>query len=148
MIDLNKGLTGKKIQQNVKAVMAGVMAYKETILLAEDEESVRKLIKEVLEADGYRVVEAADGEEAVNKFMENKDRIDILLLDIVMPKMSGREVYERIKKIKPDIKLLMASGYPADFISQKGILEEGLNFIAKPMSPPKLLKKMREVLDK
>ncbi len=65
-----------------------------------------------------------------------------------MPKMSGREVYERIKKIKPDIKLLMASGYPADFISQKGILEEGLNFIAKPMSPPKLLKKMREVLDK
>ncbi|OIO29228.1 MAG: hypothetical protein COZ31_04260 [Nitrospirae bacterium CG_4_10_14_3_um_filter_44_29] len=148
MIDLNKGLTGKKIQQNVKAVMAGVMVYKETILLAEDEESVRKLIKEVLEADGYRVVEAADGEEAVNKFMENKDRIDILLLDIVMPKMSGREVYERIKKIKPDIKLLMASGYPADFISQKGILEEGLNFIAKPMSPPKLLKKMREVLDK
>jgi len=128
--------------------MAGVMVYKETILLAEDEESVRKLIKEVLEADGYRVVEAADGEEAVNKFMENKDRIDILLLDIVMPKMSGREVYERIKKIKPDIKLLMASGYPADFISQKGILEEGLNFIAKPMSPPKLLKKMREVLDK
>jgi len=148
MIDLNKGLTGKKIQQNVKAVMAGVMVYKETILLGEDEESVRKLIKEVLEADGYRVVEAADGEEAVNKFMENKDRIDILLLDIVMPKMSGREVYERIKKIKPDIKLLMASGYPADFISQKGILEEGLNFIAKPMSPPKLLKKMREVLDK
>ena len=148
MIDLNKGLTGKKIQQNVKAVMAGVMVYKETILLAEDEESVRKLIKEVLEADGYRVIEAADGEEAVNKFMENKDRIDILLLDIVMPKMSGREVYERIKKIKPDIKLLMASGYPADFISQKGILEEGLNFIAKPMSPPKLLKKMREVLDK
>ncbi|NCO84375.1 MAG: hypothetical protein COW90_00260 [Nitrospirae bacterium CG22_combo_CG10-13_8_21_14_all_44_11] len=136
------------MQQNVKAVMAGVMVYKETILLAEDEESVRKLIKEVLEADGYRVVEAADGEEAVNKFMENKDRIDILLLDIVMPKMSGREVYERIKKIKPDIKLLMASGYPADFISQKGILEEGLNFIAKPMSPPKLLKKMREVLDK
>jgi len=148
MIDLNKGLTGKKIQQNVKAVMAGVMVYKETILLAEDEESVRKLIKEVLEADGYRVIEAADGEEAISKFMENKDRIDILLLDIVMPKMSGREVYERIKKIKPDIKLLMASGYPADFISQKGILEEGLNFIAKPMSPPKLLKKMREVLDK
>jgi len=136
------------MQQNVKAVMAGVMVYKETILLAEDEESVRKLIKEVLEADGYRVIEAADGEEAISKFMENKDRIDILLLDIVMPKMSGREVYERIKKIKPDIKLLMASGYPADFISQKGILEEGLNFIAKPMSPPKLLKKMREVLDK
>jgi PAS domain S-box-containing protein len=120
----------------------------ETILLAEDEESVRRLMKEVLEEDGYKVIEAADGEEAVNKFMENKDRIDILLLDIIMPKMNGREAYERIKRIKPDIKLLMASGYPTDFISQKGIIEEGLNFIAKPMSPTKLLKKVRDTLDK
>jgi len=120
----------------------------ETILLAEDEESVRRLMKEVLEEDGYKVIEAADGEEAVNKFMENKDRIDILLLDVVMPKMNGREAYERIKRIKPDIKLLMASGYPADFISQKGIIEEGLNFIVKPMSPTKLLKKVRDTLDK
>ena len=120
----------------------------ETILVAEDEESVRRLIKKVLEEYGYKVIEAADGEEAVNKFMENKDKIDLLLLDIIMPKMSGREAYERIKRIKPDIKLLMSSGYPADFISTGGILEEGLNFIAKPMSPTKLLKKVREVLDK
>ena len=120
----------------------------ETILVAEDEDSVRRLMKEVLEEDGYRVIEAADGEEAVSKFIENKDRIDLLLLDIIMPKMNGREAYERIKKIKPDIKLLMASGYPVDFISQKGIIEEGLNFIVKPMSPTKLLKKVREVLDK
>ena len=120
----------------------------ETILVAEDEESVRRLMKEVLEEDGYKVIEAADGEEAVNKFMENKDKIDLLLLDIVMPKMNGKEVYERIKKIKPDIKLLMASGYPADFITQKGIIEEGFNFVAKPMSPTKLLMKVRGVLDK
>ena len=80
--------------------------------------------------------------------MENKDTIDLLLLDVVMPKMSGREAYEIIKKVKPDIKLLMTSGYSADFISKKGMLEEGLNFLAKPMSPANLLKKVREALDK
>mgnify|MGYP001611041108 FL=1 len=120
----------------------------ETILLAEDEESVRRLIRDVLKESGYRVIEADDGEEAVSKFMENKDTIDLLLLDVVMPKMSGREAYEIIKKVKPDIKLLMTSGYSADFISKKGMLEEGLNFLAKPMSPANLLKKVREALDK
>ncbi|MDP2278757.1 MAG: response regulator, partial [Nitrospirota bacterium] len=120
----------------------------ETILLAEDEESVRRLIRDVLKESGYKVIEAVDGEEAVSKFMENKDAIDLLLLDVVMPKMSGREAYEIIKKVKPDIKLLMTSGYSADFISKKGMLEEGLNFLAKPMSPTNLLKKVREALDK
>lgn len=120
----------------------------ETILLAEDEESVRRLIRDVLKESGYKVIEAFDGEEAVSKFMENKDTIDLLLLDVVMPKVSGREAYEIIKKVKPDIKLLMTSGYSADFISKKGIIEEGLNFLAKPMSPANLLKKVREVLDK
>ncbi|MBI3379039.1 MAG: PAS domain S-box protein [Nitrospirae bacterium] len=120
----------------------------ETILLAEDEASVRRLIRDVLKESGYKVIEAVDGEEAVSKFMENKDAIDLLLLDVVMPKMSGREAYEIIKKVKPDIKLLMTSGYSADFISKKGIIEEGLNFLAKPMSPANLLKKVREALDK
>ena len=120
----------------------------ETILLAEDEESVRRLIRDVLKESGYRVIEADDGEEAVSKFMENKDTIDLLLLDVVMPKMSGREAYEIIKKVKPEIKLLMTSGYSADFISKKRMLEEGLNFLAKPMSPANLLKKVREALDK
>jgi PAS domain S-box-containing protein len=120
----------------------------ETILLAEDEESVRRLIRDVLKESGYKVIEAFDGEEAVSKFMENKDAIDLLLLDVVMRKMSGREAYEIIKKVKPEIKLLMTSGYSADFISKKGMLEEGLNFLAKPMSPANLLKKVREALDK
>ncbi|MEK7788489.1 MAG: ATP-binding protein, partial [Planctomycetota bacterium] len=120
----------------------------ETILLAEDEESVRRLIRDVLKESGYKVIEAVDGEEAVSKFMENKDTIDLLLLDVVMPKMSGREAYEIIKKVKPEIKLLMTSGYSADFISKKRMLEEGLNFLAKPMSPANLLKKVREALDK
>jgi PAS domain S-box-containing protein len=120
----------------------------ETILLAEDEEAVRKLMKLVLEEAGYKVIEAVDGQEAIEKFRENKDSISLLLLDVIMPKINGKGVYEKATKIKPDIKALFSSGYPADFIHKKGILEEGLNFISKPASPHVLLKMIREILDK
>ena len=120
----------------------------ETILLTEDEEEVRKLMKLVLEEAGYKVIEAVDGKEAIEKFGENKDSINLLLLDMIMPKINGKGVYEEAKKIKPDVKALFSSGYPADFIHKKGILEEGLNFISKPASPHELLKRIREVLDK
>jgi PAS domain S-box-containing protein len=120
----------------------------ETILLAEDEEAVRKLMKLVLEEAGYKVIEAVDGQEAIEKFRENKDNISLLLLDVIMPKINGKGVYEKATKIKPDIKALFSSGYPADFIHKKGILEEGLNFISKPASPHELLKRIREAIDK
>jgi PAS domain S-box-containing protein len=139
-----------EVKEAMPAETVGIPSARgtETILLAEDEESVRRLIKDVLKESGYKVIEAVDGEEAVSKFMENKDTVNLLLFDVVMPKMSGREAYEIIKKVKPDVKLLMTSGYSADFISKKGIIEEGLNFLAKPMSPANLLKKVREALDK
>ena len=157
--EINRGTTFKiylpvfkiaAVREAKPAETAGIPPARgtETILLAEDEESVRRLIRDVLKESGYKVIETVDGEEAVSKFMENKDTIDLLLLDVVMPKMSGKEAYEIIKKVKPDIKLLMTSGYSADFISKKGIIEEGLNFLAKPMSPANLLKKVREALDK
>jgi PAS domain S-box-containing protein len=157
--EINKGTTFRiylpvfktaAVRETKPAETVGISLSRgtETILLAEDEESVRRLIRDVLKESGYKVIEAVDGEEAVSKFMENKDKIDLLLLDVVMPKMSGKEAYEIIKKVKPDIKLLMTSGYSADFISKKGIIEEGLNFLAKPMSPANLLKKVREALDK
>ncbi|MBT9538045.1 MAG: response regulator, partial [Nitrospirae bacterium] len=108
------GTVSKEIraaEEEATAITGGT----ETILLAEDEETVRKLTKIVLEEFGYTVIEASDGQEAVSKFMENKDRIDLFLSDIVMPGMNGREAYERIKKIKPKLKVLFASGYPSDF---------------------------------
>ena len=120
----------------------------ETILLTEDEEEVRKLMKLVLEEAGYKVIEAVDGKEAMEKFRENKDSISLLLLDVIMPRLNGKGVYEEARKIKPGIKALFSSGYPADFIHKQGILEEGLNFISKPASPHELLKRIREVLDK
>jgi two-component system cell cycle sensor histidine kinase/response regulator CckA len=120
----------------------------ETVLIAEDDAQVRELIKEVLEGFGYKVVEAEDGEDAIRVFNKNKNRIQLLILDVIMPKRNGKEVYDEIKKVRPDIKTIFTSGYNADIIHKKGILEERLNVISKPITPDELLRKVREVLDK
>jgi PAS domain S-box-containing protein len=119
----------------------------ETLLFAEDDKEVRVFTREILVEYGYVVIEASDGEDAINKFMENKDSIQLLLLDVIMPKKNGKEVYEEIKKVKPDIKTLFMSGYTADVIHKKGIIEEGLDLLLKPVSPTVLLKKVRDILD-
>lgn len=119
----------------------------EMVLIAEDDEAVRKLIRDVLERFGYKVIAAEDGEDAIEKFRENKEEIRLLLLDLIMPRKSGKDVYEEIKEIKPDIKAIFLSGYTADILFKRGILDEGLDFIHKPFSPREILRKVREVLD-
>lgn len=120
----------------------------ETILVAEDDAPLRKLASMVLESFGYAVITARDGEDAVNKFIENKDRIELVVLDMIMPVKSGKEAYEEIKRIRPDIKALFASGYTMDIITKKELHDKGLGFIPKPVAPKDLLKKVREALDK
>ncbi|MBI5676360.1 MAG: response regulator [Nitrospirae bacterium] len=120
----------------------------ETILVAEDDTAIRKLFSIVLEAYGYKVILAEDGEDAIKKFMENKDKIQLVMLDLIMPKKSGKEAYDEIIKLRPDMKTLFSSGYTADRIDKDNMLKEGFNFIMKPVSPKDLLKKTREVLDK
>jgi len=119
----------------------------EVILVAEDDEAVRTLTSHVLQGAGYTVIEAVDGDDAVNEFMEHRDRIRLVILDVVMPKRSGKEASEAIRKMKSDIRILLTSGYTADIISTKGISEEGLDFMSKPIAPNTLLRKVREVLD-
>lgn len=119
----------------------------ETILLAEDDEVVRDLAASMLEQFGYTVVQAVDGEDAVNKFMMNRDEVRLLLLDVIMPKKNGREVFEKIRIFAPDIKALFLSGYAADVMSQKGLLDIGRNFILKPVQINDLPRKVRTVLD-
>jgi PAS domain S-box-containing protein len=119
----------------------------ETILLAEDDASLRKLTRDVLEKFGYTIITAENGEDAVNIFMDNKDKIQLLLFDLIMPRKNGKEAYEEIKKINPYIKTLFLSGYTANLVHKKGILEEGINFILKPVSINTLLLKVRETLD-
>ncbi|MFA5847678.1 MAG: response regulator [Thermodesulfovibrionales bacterium] len=120
----------------------------ETILVAEDDSTVRKLFSRVLQAYGYKVILAEDGEEAIKKFMDNKDKIQLVMLDLIMPKKSGKEVCDEIKRMRPDMKTLFSSGYTADRMDKDSMLKEGFDFIMKPVSPKNLLRKIREVLDK
>jgi two-component system cell cycle sensor histidine kinase/response regulator CckA len=120
----------------------------ETILLAEDNEAVRDLTVSVLREFGYTVIIAVDGEDAVNKYRENANSIQMLLFDLIMPRKSGKEAYDEIRKIKPDLKILFASGYSPDIVRDKMSLGNGTAIIFKPVSPMELLKKVRSVLDK
>jgi PAS domain S-box-containing protein len=119
----------------------------ETILLAEDDSVVRTLTKKVLEESGYTVIEAVDGEDAVSKVTEHKERIQLAILDVIMPGKNGKEVYDEIKKTAPGIRVLFTSGYTANTIQTRGLLDEGLHFVAKPVPPRQLLRRVREVLD-
>jgi PAS domain S-box-containing protein len=140
-------LIRSKVEEEKPADLSAVERGTETVLVAEDDVQVRDLTKRVLEGSGYQVMEAENGEEAMRVFNENKDKIQLLILDVIMPKKNGKEVYDEIKKTKPDIKAIFASGYNAEVIHKKGILEKGFSFITKPSSPQELLKKVREVLD-
>jgi two-component system, cell cycle sensor histidine kinase and response regulator CckA len=120
----------------------------ETILVAEDDLGVRKLIIDVLGRHGYAPIEATDGVEALRLFMDHKDTINLVICDVVMPKMNGREVYEEIKRTSPTMKVLFTSGYTSDVIIDKGVEDATVDFIRKPIKPLEFLTKVREVLDR
>jgi PAS domain S-box-containing protein len=119
----------------------------ETILLGEDDEMVRTLVTSVLTDAGYTVIVAGDGEEAVRKFREHADSIHLLLLDLIMPKMNGKEAFDEIRRIRPEIKTIFSSGYSHDIAQQKASLDDGSQLVFKPIAPLELLKKVRGMLD-
>jgi signal transduction histidine kinase len=119
----------------------------ETLLVVEDNLEVRNLNRMILETYGYRVLEAVDGEEAIAQFMRYEDEIDLVVMDVVMPKVNGRQAQLEISRIRPGIKVIFMSGYTADIIRDKGIATDGFTLIQKPLTPLSLLKKVREVLD-
>lgn len=120
----------------------------ETVLIAEDNVHVMNVTREVLEKFGYTVIEAVDGQDAIHKFIEHKDDIQLCIFDMIMPKKNGMDACKEIRKIRPDIKVLFASGYTADIIQKKGIIEKGFDYIQKPISPNNFLKEVRAILDK
>ncbi len=120
---------------------------KETILLAEDEEMVRKLAARILEREGYRVLIADNGEDALALFRKDPFGIDLLLLDVVMPKLGGKPVYEQARSLNPSIRALFASGYSENAIHTNFVLREGFRLIQKPFSREALLRAVREALD-
>ncbi|WP_328758781.1 PocR ligand-binding domain-containing protein [Geomonas diazotrophica] len=120
----------------------------ETVLVAEDDASVRGLVESLLKKYGYRVVLAVDGGDCVQKFLEHRGRIDLVLMDVIMPGKNGREAFEEIRRIDPAAKVLYSSGYTADFMKKRGVFDESVDLIMKPVQPMALLHKVREVLDR
>ncbi|PYS51552.1 MAG: hypothetical protein DMF68_04055 [Acidobacteria bacterium] len=119
----------------------------ETVLLVEDEEMVRKMTREILEESGYQVLEAKHGHEALSIANQHKGPIHLMLSDVVMPQMGGRELAERLVTLRSETKVLYMSGYTDDAIVHHGVLDEGMSFIEKPFTPNALTSKVREVLN-
>jgi two-component system cell cycle sensor histidine kinase/response regulator CckA len=130
-----------------KAAPAGPMMGAETILLVEDEARVRKLIVDVLTSRGYRVLEATRGEEAIRLCKVYKGDIDLAVVDVVMPEISGPELVRQMSTLRPGTNVLYISGYTDEAIVHHGIPESGAAFLQKPFLPDALARKVREVLD-
>jgi len=120
----------------------------ETVLVVEDEETVRKLAVRILKRQGYKVLEAEDGGKAFMLCEKFKEAIHLILTDVVMPGMSGRKLAERLKEIHPEAKVLYMSGYTDNAILHHGVLEPGIQFLQKPFTVEGLSRKVREALDK
>ena len=118
----------------------------ETLLLVEDEDAVRALVRNVLREKGYRVLEASRGEEALELAEQYGGPIDLLVTDVVMPQMNGRELARRLANLLPQIKVLYISGYADNAVWYQGGLDSGGAFLQKPFSPEALARKVREVL--
>ncbi|MDA8429762.1 MAG: response regulator [Geobacteraceae bacterium] len=118
----------------------------ETILVADDDASLRELADKVLNMFGYTVITAVDGVEALSRYRENRDSIDLVILDVIMPRMNGKEVFDEMRKLDPAVKVVFISGYTRDIIHKRGMLDQRLDFISKPLHPKNLLVKVREVL--
>jgi PAS domain S-box-containing protein len=119
----------------------------ETLLIAEDDDTLRDLICTILREFGYKIIEARDGEEAVRKFKQSRDAVRLVILDVIMPGMNGKDAYDAIAKIQPRVKIIFQSGYPVDLMHRKGLPESADHFLSKPISPRLLLKKVRQALD-
>lgn len=124
-----------------------MMRGTETILLVEDEEPIRKAAVEILKALGYNILEAKDVNDAIEIAKSYEKNIQLLVTDVVMPKMNGRELARKVKKLHPEASVLFISGYTDDIISRHGILEEDVYFLGKPFSPSALAQKVRQSLE-
>ena len=131
-----------------KKVFPAMKKGVETILVADDEISIRELVRDTLEPLGYNIIEASDGEEALELFHQSDFKIDMLLTDVIMPKMTGKKLAETLIAEKPEFKVLYMSGYTDNVIAHQGVLDENIEFINKPLVPSLLTKKIREVLEK
>jgi len=135
------------VGDQANAGMPMVARGSETLLLVEDEDQVRRIVQEILEQQGYDVLAAANGEEALKLAELHGSKIHLLMTDVVMPQMSGRELAEELTALQPKLKVLYMSGYTDDAIVRHGLLDASLSFIQKPFDAATAARKVREVLD-
>ena len=154
--ELQKGTTFKiylpQSEETVEMAPAalpntGLPKGSETVLLVEDDEGLAKVVQATLQKHGYTVLTAVDGFGALLASHQQSGPIHLLLTDIVMPRMSGRELADQIKAVRPEVKVLFMSGYPDNEIAHPSALGEGVDFLEKPFSPKALCRKVRDVLD-
>jgi two-component system, cell cycle sensor histidine kinase and response regulator CckA len=119
----------------------------ETVLVVEDEEGVRELVREILQQAGYRVLAAAGPSEALDVGFSRGPEIDLLITDMIMPEMTGRQVADRLRSARPEIRVLYMSGYTGDAMVHRGLLDPGASFLVKPFASQDLMARVREVLD-
>jgi two-component system cell cycle sensor histidine kinase/response regulator CckA len=119
----------------------------ETILLADDHDGICEMAQSVLTAKGYHVLVAHDGEEAVEVFTEHRNRISLVLLDVIMPRRSGPEVFAAIKALNPRVSVVFATGYSNETATLADLVERGVAVLRKPYTPSVLCRRVREVLD-
>jgi len=128
-------------------VLAPPIRGAETILLVEDAARVREVVREILEMSGYHILEAQHGAEAIEISQRHQGPIDLMVTDVVMPQMSGRELAQRLAPVRPEMRVLYMSGYTDDAIVRHGVLEAGTAFLSKPFTPDALAAKVRSLLD-
>jgi signal transduction histidine kinase len=137
----------KAVEEKVHDAEPRLLGGAETILVSEDEESLQRLLKGMLTSLGYKVILTSDGESAVEAYASHSDQIDLVLLDMVMPRMGGREAYERMRALGNDVPAIFMSGYSAEIARSRFVLETGAAFIQKPYGIAALGHKVRETLD-
>jgi CheY-like chemotaxis protein len=134
------------VEKHAPPVAPAALGGTETVLLVEDEESVRQLVRDTLVAKGYRVMEAANGEAGLATALRHEGKIDLVITDVVMPGMGGRELVKQLAQKRPETKVLYLSGYTEDAILSEGTIERGAAFLQKPFTLQNLSRKVREVL--
>jgi two-component system, cell cycle sensor histidine kinase and response regulator CckA len=119
----------------------------EVVLVVEDEEAVRTMLRRLLESEGYQVLEAAEGQQALT-VVERASRVDLVITDVAMPALNGRQLADRLKVLRPRLPVLFMSGYTDDEMVRRGLIEPHYPFLSKPFTPEILAGKVRQMIDK